>query len=127
MEDYGVSYAGSQMYTMQATTAGSAPTGSGPIGAGTGSGMEWLGAIGAITGGAAQLGSVVTGVVGAFDGTNKTLAQAQLTSAQAQADAVTAAREQARLNAATTREMMVYGLIGVGVVVVGAIAYRAVA
>lgn len=82
--------------------------------------MEWLGAVGALAG-------VVPNIADSFNGTSKAKADAMLVSAKAQQDAVAAQREAQLLNAKANRDMMVYGLIGVGVIVSGFIVYKAVA
>ncbi|THF88468.1 hypothetical protein E7T09_04485 [Deinococcus sp. KSM4-11] len=80
--------------------------------------MEWLSAVGG-------LGTLATGVIHAFDGTDKTVAQAQLTQAQTQQDMVAAQVQHDKLAAAANHEMLLYGLAAVGVIVAGLIAFKA--
>lgn len=73
--------------------------------------MEWL---------AAALAGPVVGIVDAVTGTGAAKAQAATAAANAQL-------ERDRLAAESTRQVMTYALIGVGVLVAGFVAYKAVA
>ncbi|MVN89374.1 hypothetical protein GO986_21805 [Deinococcus sp. HMF7620] len=115
MGGFGVSYQGSQAYAAEAAAVGATST----IHTG-GSSMEWLGVVGALAG-------PVTSIVDAFIGTGKAKAEAAEAAALAQAAAYQAQTEQARLSVQTTQQTLMYGDIGVGVLVLGFLAYKAVA
>lgn len=112
----GVSYQATRAYAEQATAAGEHK----PLNTGTGSNMEWLAAVGALAG-------PVVGIVDAVTGTGAAKAQAATAAANAQAAATNAQLERDRLAAESTRQVMTYALIGVGVLVAGFVAYKAVA
>lgn len=82
--------------------------------------MEWLAVVGAVA-------SPVAGIVDALTGTGTAKAEAAEAAANAQTAAYQAQVEAERVQAESQRQMMLYGLIGVGVLVAGAIAYKAVA
>lgn len=82
--------------------------------------MEWLAAAGA-------LAAPVSNIVDAVTGTGKAKAEAAEAAANAQTAAINAQIEHDRLVAEQNRQTMTYALIGVGVLVAGFIAYRAVA
>lgn len=82
--------------------------------------MEWLAAVGV-------LANPVSNIVDAVTGTGKAKAEAAEAAANAQAAAINAQIEHDRLVAEQNRQTMTFALIGVGVLVAGVIAYRAVA
>lgn len=112
----GVSYQATRAYAEQAAAAGEHK----PLNTGTGSNMEWLAAVGALAG-------PVVGIVDAVTGTGAAKAQAATAAANAQAAATNAQLERDRLAAESTRQVMTYALIGVGVLIAGFVAYKAVA
>lgn len=116
---FGFSYRGAEMYATASADAAAPTSGYKPINTGGGS-MEWLGIVGA-------LAPAVAGIADAVTGTGKAKAEAAEAAANAQAEAIRAQVEHDRLAAQTNRTTMTYALLGVGVVVVGALAYKLVA
>lgn len=82
--------------------------------------MDWLAAVGVVA-------NPISNIVDAVTGTGTEKAKAAQAAANAQTAAINAQIEAERFQAESNRQMMLYGLIGVGVVVAGAIAYKAVA